>query len=149
MTVEDTEAVSHLRQVIQDFADEIIFAHAVEILKVFTRRPFLNITGDYFHWPYAGEKSRFSFSDEIFWVMKHEHVPELAIWGYQSEINAEAHRLVRRLSDAEERFLIEACWPEDIRSQTHPQMIDTIVAAIQRKVFAVVRDHDAEILESE
>ncbi|MGB3795827.1 MAG: hypothetical protein WA957_05935, partial [Alteraurantiacibacter sp.] len=103
MSEPEDDDSSYLREVIEDYAREVLFDHAVEILKAFREYPFLDVTGDQFAWPYAGKKSEFSFADELFWVMKQEHVPELAMWGYEREISVAARKRAEDLSEAEER----------------------------------------------
>ncbi|MGX9853907.1 hypothetical protein ACR03S_00435 [Limimaricola variabilis] len=147
MIASDNEAASYYREIIEDYADEVLFEHAVRILRSFREKPFLDITDDHFNWPYASSKSQHSFADELFWVMKHQHVPELAVWGYESEIASVARRYVKSLSEAAFEFLGAACWPEGEEEQTYFQILETIAAALQRKVMGVVKEYDSEILE--
>ena len=147
MIASDGEVASYYREVIEDYADEVLFEHAVRILRALKDKPFLDITDDYFSWPFAGSKSQHSFADELFWVMKHQHVPDLAVWGYESEIISVARRHVESLSEAEFEFLGTACWPKGEEEQSYFQILETIAAALQRKVMNVVKEYDNEILE--
>lgn len=133
------ETIEHLREIIGDLAEQMLAAHAIDVIRNLDKKEFLDITDDYYEWPFARSKSHFSFADELFWIYKYSFGPALAEWGYESEVRSACSQKFYSLNHAERAFLVEAFSPGAGLADT---AIDRLVGAVLEFVY----DNDKEML---
>ena len=106
--IDPEKVIEHLRDVVEHYAEEVLFRHAVEALRGLRgkRARFLDDTHP---WPYAGSMSEASLIDELFWLGSRDPIPDGVEAGIENLCRRMAKQQVEVMSEAEKDFLIEAC----------------------------------------
>lgn len=62
--------IEDLREVMRDFADGVLFGHAMAILREFRCEKARDLAEAAPAWPYGGELRDADFAEELFWLTK-------------------------------------------------------------------------------
>jgi hypothetical protein len=131
--------VEHLRTLIHNLANELMFRYAIEVIRALNERDFMGLAMDYVDftsWPYAGGRS---FADELFYVFNNSFVPDAAELAYEGKVRSACWEKFCSLTDAERELLAETCSPG------RPDD-DKAIDRLAQRVLRIARDYDKEIL---
>lgn len=90
----------YLRHIIRNAAVEFMDNYVLRVLYKLHQQPYIGVSGDYYHWPYAGEISEISLLEEMIWVRQQSGGESFGS-AFSGSVKSEAERLIEKISESE------------------------------------------------
>jgi hypothetical protein len=136
------DAEYHL-ELLLSIADDLFQRHAYFTLWRIRWWSYQGFTGDYFHWPYAGELIKISFIEELNWIMQ-EPGHEMFAEAYAPHLRQACKPAVEELSCAEEEVMSFAVCQEQDRDLALFEITDLIKQRLFSTIIDVMRGSDMD-----
>ena len=144
--VDPEKMIEHLRDVVEHYAEEILFRHAIEALRGLRGECARFLDGTH-RWPYAGPMSEASLTDELFWLGSRDPIPDGVEDGLENLCRWMSERRVEVMSEAEKDFLIEACWLDRQKPMTVDDLEQLVRDRLTAEVKSILRWRDSDVLD--